>query len=458
VTSSKFKWKNVNWQTVRLTVARYQERIYKASKEKNLKKVYILQRAFLQSFDAKLMAVRRATENLNLEKPPVIISHTQKIMLVFKLSDGFISSTSTPLDSVSVVEQRAKQMLAKQALEPQWEAFFEPNCYSLKKNHYDLVHKTLSSLKKNKPQWVFRIDFANVSEITYSKVLTKLATFPEMEKQIQLWLKKGILVDFEKRPDLLWQFLHGESLNCFSDFLVNVAFHGLENFLSNWYSTYSEVSPKPLSRSPITVVRYKTSFMITTEDKTIFDAMDSIIDTWCKKEIGFLPSKKNIYFSSQGFEYLGFQFISIKQKTGIYRMKVRPSKNSKQRFIQRTRDLIQKNKAVSSYVLIRLLSRPILGWANYFYFSDCKKDFSQLDAILFNQIRAWVFRRKSKGLASRTKLKQKYFPEGKRYFFQGKWYQQNWILNGQIKDQSGQLRTIFLPKMVWVSVSRMKCY
>ena len=69
-----------------------------------------------------------------------------------------------------------------------------------------------------------------------------------------------------------------------------------------------------------------------------------------------------------------------------------------------------------------------------------------MDSILFNQIRAWVFRRKSKGLASRTKLKQKYFPEGKRYFFQGKWYQHNWILNGQIKDQSGQLRTYFFTK------------
>lgn len=457
---SKFKWKTINWQKVRLTVAEYQEKIYKASKEKNLKKVYQFQWELLRSFDAKLMAVRRATENLKSEKPSVTFSHTQKAMLVLKISfDGSVCSISTPLDSLSFVEQRAKQQLAKQALEPQWEAIFESNSYSLKTNHYDLVQKTLGSFKKQ-PQWVLRIDFSNLSELASppKKILTKLATFPEMEKQIQFWLKHELLVDFEKRPDLLWQFLHGQSLNCFSDFLINIAFHGLNNWLSNWYNTHYETTAKPLSRSPIMVIRYKTSFMITTENQTVFNAIDRVIDTWSTQEIGFFPSKKKICFSSQGFEYLGFQFISIKQKTGIYQMKVRPSKNSKQRFIETTRGIIQKNKAVSNYVLIRLLSRPILGWANYFYFSDCKKDFSQLDTILFNQIRAWVFRRKSKGLASRTKLKQKYFPEGKRYLFQGKWYQQNWILNGQMKDQNGRLRTIFLPKMVWIIVPRMKSY
>lgn len=458
MTENNLKWKNVNWQRVRLTVAKYQNQIYKASKEKNLKKVHYLQRRFLQNIDAKLLAVRKATENLKIENPTITISHTQKIMLVFKINmEEFIYSTPTCLDSISIAQQRAKQMLAKQVLEPQWEAFFEPNSYSLKTNHYDLIHKTLACLK-NGPSWVFRIDFPNVSEIPHKNILTKLATFPEMEKQIQRWLNQGILVDFEKRPDLLWQFLHGESLNCLSDFLVNVAFHGVENSLSNWHWTHNECPSKKFSKSPITVIRYKASFMITTENKNVFDTLDSKIETWCKKEIGFLSTKKSICFSSQGFEYLGFQFISIKQKAGTYCMKIRPSKKSKQLLIQKTRAVIQKNKAVSSYVLIRLLSRHILGWANYFYFSDCKKDFSQLDAILFNQIRAWVFRRKSKGLVSRTKLKQKYFPEGRRYFFQGKWYQQNWILNGQIKDQSGQIRTIFLPKMIWVRVPRIKRY
>ena len=221
---NQFKWKNINWQKVKLAVAENQEKIYKASKEKNLKKVHMLQLELLRNFDAKLLAVRRATEIFKSQQPSVPISHTQKALLVLNLtidSDG--CSTGSSLECLSALEQPAKQLLAKQALEPQWEAIFESNSYSLKTNHYDLVQKILSSFK-TKPQWVFRIDFSNFAELALSskKILTKLATFPEMEKQIQHWLKQGLWVDFEKRPDSLCQFLQGQSLNCFSDFLIKI--------------------------------------------------------------------------------------------------------------------------------------------------------------------------------------------------------------------------------------------
>lgn len=448
-------WKMINWQKVRTNVFNKQTLIYKASKQNHRKKVYDLQRELINSFDSKLMAVRCATENLNTEKNPIFISASQKMLLVSKITiDGLnLASTGTFSNTMQIVEKRAKQMLAKQAFEPEWKAFFELNGY-LEKTHYDYVQKVLLGFQTNKPEWVLRIEFANVSEINHFQILAKLVTFEAMEKQIQFWLKKGLLVDSEKHPDLLCQFLRGQSINCLSELLINILFHGLEKKIYE-FAKYGMRSS--FFDCPITIVRYKTSFVITTENQKLFNAIENQIDTWSKKEIGLLPSKKS-FFSSQGFEYLGFQFISIRQKTGNYRIKVRPSKTSKQRFIDQTRQIIQSNKAVSSYVLIRLLSRPILGWANYFYFSECKKDFSQLDSVLFQQIRAWVFRRKSKGLASRTKLKQKYFPEGKHYFFQGKWYQQNWILNGQTKDSNGQLRTLFLPKMGWVTVRRIKCY
>ena len=51
-----------------------------------------------------------------------------------------------------------------------------------------------------------------------------------------------------------------------------------------------------------------------------------------------------------------------------------------------------------------------------------------MDYVIFQQLRAWVFRRKSKGLRSRTKLKEKYFPKGKEYLFRGTTHSNNWIL------------------------------
>lgn len=459
---NKEKWKNIRWIEVQKQLLRQQRRVYKASKEGLNIKMHIFQRRLINSFEAKLVAVQCAIESLNERENLAHISPTQKMMLVYNLKidgnmrDSFISKS---IDPIKALELQAQQNLAKLALEPQWEAFFESNRSSfwLTKSHYDSTQKILSGFKQNKPQWVFVVEFANVSQINHSKLLAKLATFSEMEKQIKTWLNKGILINFEKSPDLLGQFMQKKTSDTFGSFLINVAFHGLETTLQNEWQFMSESTILKKHECPlVTIVQHTTSFAITASDQTIFDVIIKKVDVWFQKEVGVFPSKKRIVFSTQGFDFLGFQFISIKQQTGDYRLKIKPSKKSKQRFIQRTRQLIQTNKSASSYTLIRLLSRPVLGWANYFYFSECRKDFAQLDSVLFHQIRAWVFRRTSKGLSSRTKLKQKYFPEGKCYFFQGKWYQHNWILNGQTKNQNGQSKTLFLPKMTWITVTRFK--
>ena len=95
------------------------------------------------------------------------------------------------------------------------------------------------------------------------------------------------------------------------------------------------------------------------------------------------------------------------------------------------------------------MSKRIIAWANYFRYSQCIQDFSKIDYLVFNQTRAWVFRRKSNGLRARTKLKLKYFPEGGTYRFRGKDYQNNWTLRGKTLIK-GKIKENYLPKMVWI--------
>ena len=179
------------------------------------------------------------------------------------------------------------------------------------------------------------------------------------------------------------------------------------------------------------------------------------MDKWLINEAGLKLSKvkTRIVNSTSGFEFLGFQIISVKTaQKEEYRVKIHPSNESKSRIIARTRKIIQENKSASSYALIGLLSSRIIGWANYFRFRECQKDFSKIDYIIFKQIRAWVFRRKSKGLRSREKLKEKYFPSENRYIFRGKKYKNNWILTGSTTDKvTREIKHNFLPKMSWVT-------
>jgi len=82
--------------------------------------------------------------------------------------------------------------------------------------------------------------------------------------------------------------------------------------------------------------------------------------------------------------------------------------------------------------------------------SDCSRDFKQVEYAFFGQLRAWVFRRKSKGLRSRTAIKEKYFPPNVETTFNGSTHKGNWIFTGQIYKPDGIKETVNLIYPSWV--------
>jgi len=273
------------------------------------------------------------------------------------------------------------------------------------------------------------------------------------------------MIDYLNRPDEIFQAMEGKLQNLIiSPLLANIALHGLENHIRDWYTNIWPVTSEKNSKITmgdrkisIGFSRYADDFIITVPLLIDINEIQTQITLWLFSEVGLTISnaKMKVVNSTKGFEFLGFQIITIKNpSTKEYKVKIHPSQVSKNRIIQRIRYLIRENKSVSSYSLINLLSNRIIGWANYFCFSECIQDFSKIDYLIFNQIRAWVFRRKSKGLKSRIKLKLKYFPERTTYSFIGKNYKNNWVLTGKILIKSGDMKENFLPKMVWIGLSQ----
>jgi hypothetical protein len=279
-----------------------------------------------------------------------------------------------------------------------------------------------------------------------------------MKNQIAAWLKADIMVGYLNRPDEIMQSLEGKLQGeIISPLLANIALHGLETYIKEWYDTtrYSfKNRNRKLSirdqKASIGFFRYADDFVITVPKILDLKQIEKQVAIWLSNEIGLSLSKAKtrIINSTEGFEFLGFQLISI-NKSGQYKLKIHPSKVSKNKLISKVREIISKNRSASSYNLIQLLASRIIGWGNYFCFSECQTDFSKLDYSIFSQLRAWVFRRKSKGLRSRTKLKEKYFPSGKTYVFRGKEYSDNWVLAGQTMIK-GQKKTNFLPRLAWI--------
>ena len=480
---SKLAWKEVDWKLVHKRLSRQQKRVYKASMERNRAKVHALQRRIIGSLDAKLIAVRRVTtENKGRNTAGVdgqrAISNEMKMKLVYKLNlDGKASPirrTYNPKSGkneyrplgIPTIEDRAKQMLAKIALEPEWEAVFEPNSYGFRpgRSCHDAIASLFLSLR-GKSRFVLDADIQKCFDrIDHDKLLHKLATFGQMENQIKAWLKADIMVGYLNRPDEVFQSLEGTPQGgIISPLLSNIALHGLENHIKEWYARdwypmtglSTKVPIRDRKRS-IGFSRYADDFVITAPKLSVIKQIEKQVEIWLREEAGLELSKAKtrIVNSTEGFEFLGFHLISIKSKDSAqYKLKIHPSKASKQRLLDKTRSIIQNNRSASSYNLINLLSSRIISWANYFKFSECHQDFAKMDYSIYQQVRAWVFRRQSKGLRSRTKLKDKYFPSGHTYVFRGKKYSNNWILVGQTLI-NGVKKENFLPKMVWVGSSQ----
>lgn len=493
--SINLAWNDVDWTAVNRRVSRLQKRVYRASMEVKheqqskdrdnsvialkRRKVHAIQRRIIKSLDAKLLAVRRVTtENKGRNTPGVnrqlTISHRDKIKLVSKLKlDGksrairkiYIPkpgrSEVQPL-GIPTIEDRAKQMLAKLALEPEWEAVFEANSYGFRpgRSCHDAIGSLFLSLRGNKTRYVLDVDIQKCFyRIDHDKLLNKLSTFGLMENQIKAWLKADIIVGYLNKPKEVFQSMEGTPQGgIISPLLANIALHGLETHIKTWYANvhYLEMGGKSKvakrdRMSQIGFSRYADDFVITAPEKSTIEQIQTQVELWLCEEVGLKLSKAKtkIVNSTEGFEFLGFHLISVKDK-GHYKLKIHPSVASRKQLIRRTQQIIRSNRSASSYNLILQLAPRIIGWANYFRYSQCSETFSKMDYTIFQQIRAWVFRRKSKGLRSRTKLKKKYFPSGKTYVFRGKEYKNNWILTGKTKTLKGELKENYLPKLSWV--------
>jgi len=475
---SKLAWKKINWTLVQKRLSRQQRRVYKASIGGKRQIVHALQHRIIGSLDAKFLSVRQVTIK-NQRRSTFSIygvkafSYKKKIELAYGLKldgkskyirriyiprIGKIKKRFLPL-SISTIEDRAKQMLVKLALEPEWEAIFEHNSYGFRpgRSCHDAIASLFLSLKRRNSFVLDTNIYKCFDKIDHDKFITKLDTFDQIKNQIKAWLKVGIMVSFENESNEVTKVLEETYQGgIISPLLANIALHGLENHIKDNYSSSGCISSKGKKdrKRVIGFSRYADNFIIIANNHTDITKIEKLVDIWLIKETGLTLSKRKprIFNSTSGFEFLGFQIISIRTaQNEEYKIKVRPSKKSKTKIIQCIRKIIQENKSASSYKLITLLSIRIISWAKFFCFGECQKDFSNIDFIIFKQIRAWVFRRKSKGLRSRKKLKENYFPSKNIYIFRGNQYQNNWILTGKTLDKEGKIKKNFLPKMSWVS-------
>src|SRR6266550_1253303 len=318
-------WNQLPWRKLEKYCFRIQKRIYQASQRGNTRAVHKLQKLLLKSEAARLLAVRRVTQDNQGKKTAGVdgvkaVKPQGRLVMASQIHPKhWKHQTPRPVRRVWIPKpgkaeqrplgippmiERCKQALAKMALEPEWEAQFEPNSYGFRlgRSCHD-AREAIYNAIKSKPKFVFDADISGAFDnIRQEKLLEKLQTYPAMKQVIQAWLKAGVMEGQEFSPTESGTPQGG----VISPLLMNIARHGMETMLREGYPRRNAVE-KPL------FVRYADDFVIFHSNLEKLQEAAKRVTTWLQ-EIGLnlSPKKTRIphtltpYQGEVGFDCLGF--------------------------------------------------------------------------------------------------------------------------------------------------------
>ena len=407
------EWHTLPWDKYQRNVFRLQQRIYRAERRGDPKQVHNLQRLLLRSWSARCLAVRRVTQDNRGKRtpgvdgvasldPPFRLQLAKGLRHLAHWTTDPIRRTYIPKANkgeyrplgIATLRDRAMQTLVKLALEPEWEARFEPNSYGFRPGRS--IHDAIEAIFKRihrKPRAALDADIAACfDKIAHQPLLEKLNTIQPVDRLVRQWLKAGILdKDNFSFPEA--GVPQGGSV---SPLLANIALHGMEAALVNNYPP----------RGQPAVIRYADDWVALHENQTTLIELKSQAETWLA-EIGLtlnlnktrLTHTLNESQGQAGFDFLGFsirQYRVGKYRTRTYSGKagfktlIKPSKKATQRHLHKVRQIIRQYRGAPQSALIAALNPVIRGWANNYRTCVAKKAFYRLDYVVDHMLLKWA--------------------------------------------------------------------
>ncbi|MBV9688959.1 MAG: group II intron reverse transcriptase/maturase [Ktedonobacteraceae bacterium] len=434
-------WSLVPWRKLEQHVFHLQKRIYQAAQDDNEKKLHSLQKLLLRSHAARLLAVRRVTQD-NTGKKTAGVDGVKSIppearwQMAEQIHPTYWEQSKMPPVrrvwipkpgkpekrplGIPTLLERAKQALAKLALEPEWEARFEADSYGFRpgRSAWDAIEAIHADLKQ-KAKYVLDTDIKGCFDhIDQNYLLNKLNTFAGMQKQIRKWLKAGILDANVFTPSEAGTPQGG----VISPLLANIALHGMQE----------EVEGKVKGAS---LIRYADDFVILHATKEGVEQAKEVVERWLAAAgLHLSPQKTRIAHTllEEGFDFLGFhvrQYPVGKYRTGKgthgkplgFKTLIKPSPKNVAEHVRTTKLILRRLMSAPQEGVIKELNPIIRGWSQYYRTGVSKETFSKVDHLLNIQLRQWAYRRHP--------------GKGRRYAVRRYWKsqgQRNWVFGNAI--------------------------
>ena len=425
-------WESIHWDTTKQHVRRLQERIFRATHDKDFGRVKNLQKLLVRSHSARLLSVKRVTQDNKGKNTPGIdgqiyatpkartelvedVHQTNALNYKCKpLRRIYIPKNNgdkRPL-GIPTVKDRVMQMLVKLALEPEWEARFESHSQGFRPGRrcMDAIWQIWNSIRAvglhRKSEWILDADISGCFDnIDHNALLKRVPVFRET---IRRWLKSGI-IEFGK----YYQTKSGTPQGgIISPLLANIALDGMERLFGaeNSKGNYTSPSDRCGENKRLNLIRYADDFVVTapSREKIVSYVLPKLRTFLKERGMKLNEAKTKIIHRNEGFDFLGFNIRQFHNKARSVCL-AKPSKEAVKRHLKHIKTVISGNKQIIADELVSKLNPIIRGWANYYCYSSAKETFNYIDYRIWQMLWQWSLRRHRRENKGKQWIRRRYF-------------------------------------------------
>ena len=399
-------WEQVDWRGHEERVRRLRGRIFKAVQEGDWPLARNLQKLMLRSWSNTLVSVRQATQRNAGRRTAgidglVALTSQARAEMAVRVHASVGSHRPSPVRRVyipkasdkakmrplgiPVISDRCHQARVRNALEPEWEARFEPRSYGFRPGRgcHDAIESLFNTLRgKSRRVWILDADLAGAfDKISHEHLLGMLGGFPA-KGMIAGWLKAGI---FEAGKGFSPTGEGTPQGGIISPLLLNIALHGLEEAAGVRYHT-GNYSGAVRAGCPA-LTRYADDLVVCCYSRQQAEQVKAQLGGWLEpRGLAFNEAKTRIVSLSGGFDFLGFNL----RRYPNGKLLIKPGAKAIKRFRDRLSKEFHALRGSNVAAVLAAISPVIRGWVAYYRTVVSSGVFHALTGYLWKLAYKWA--------------------------------------------------------------------